>query len=71
MPVFSALTLCHILVYASLNFNIYGYQFYCIILLNAVKKIKKMCDGICMVSLGAVCLLLNFFQCFVKMDEDQ
>ena len=30
-----------------------------------------MCDSICMVSLGVVCLSLNFFQYFVKMDEDQ
>jgi len=35
------------------------------------KKIKKLCDGICIVSLGVVSLSLNFFQCFVKMDEDQ
>ena len=34
--------LCHILVYASLNFNIYAYQFQCIILLNAVKNNKIM-----------------------------
>ena len=34
------------------------------------KKIKKLCDSICMMLLGVVCLSLNFFQCFVKMDED-
>jgi len=34
-------------------------------------KIKKLCDSICMVSLGVVCLSLNFFQCFIKMDKNK
>jgi len=65
MQVNKIIKLCHILVYASLNFNIYAYQFQCIILLNA-EKIIKLCDSICMVSLGVVCWSLIFFNVLLR-----
>ena len=35
------------------------------------KIIKKLCDSICMVLLGVICLSLDFLKCFVKMNENQ
>ena len=59
MQVNKIIKLCHILVYASLNFNIYAYQFQCIILLNA-EKIIKLCDSICMCVSFIVLILMGF-----------